>query len=94
MLIFLGIDDYVHMSFIIAGRKAMRSLQGHPYVSVTDHPGMILFTAKPTVPEQVSRMLGSVFKLWPIFVVNTVFIVIAGIIFWFLVSIERECSLA
>ena len=71
----------------------MRSLQGFPYVSIIDHPGMILFTAKPTVSEQVSQMLESVFKLWPIFVVNTVFIVIAGIIFWSLVSIQGFISL-
>ena len=77
------------MSFVIAGRKAMRTLQGHPYISVIDHPGMILFTAKPTVSEQVSQMIGTIFKLWPIFIVNAVFIMIAGIIFWFLVSIKR-----
>ena len=35
--------------------------------------------------EQVEAMLTSIFQLWPIFILNAVFIIFAGVIFFTLV---------
>ena len=58
---------------------------GKPYVSMISHPGMILFTPKPSISEQVDDMLTSIARLWPIFIINLVFVLIAGIVFFVLV---------
>ncbi len=80
-----GIDDYTHVSFVISGRTELASYLGRPYVAAVDHPGMILFIPKETVAEQVSRSLNLLWNLWPIFVINLVFICLAGIIYFCLV---------
>ncbi|XP_065061366.1 uncharacterized protein LOC135688444 isoform X2 [Rhopilema esculentum] len=77
-----AIDDYVHLSFAIAGREEMPTFQGKPYISLIDHPGMVLYTPRPTMSEQVEAMLTSIFQLWPIFILNAVFIIFAGVIFF------------
>ena len=63
----------------------MTTFIGNPYVSLIVHPGMVLFTPKPSISEQVTDMMTSLARLWPIFVINAVFILAAGIIFFFLV---------
>ncbi|XP_065060769.1 uncharacterized protein LOC135688019 isoform X3 [Rhopilema esculentum] len=77
-----AIDDYVHLSFAIAGREEMPTFLGKPYSSLIDHPGMVLYTPRPTMSEQVEAMLTSIFQLWPIFILNAVFIIFAGVIFF------------
>ena len=84
---FSGIDEYSDLSFSIPGREDMPVFLGKPYVSMISHPGMILFTPKPSISEQVDDMLTSLFRLWPIFVINTIFIIMAGIVFAALVRL-------
>ena len=38
--------------------------------------------------EQVEAMLTSIFQLWPIFILNAVFIIFAGVLFFTLVRIH------
>ena len=73
------------MNFAISGKKEMAVFIGKPYVSLIVHPGMVLFTPKPSIPEQITKMMVSLVRLWPIVIVNLVFILVAGIIFFFLV---------
>ena len=63
----------------------MPTFLGKPYTSLIDHPGMVLYTPRPTMSEQVEAMLTSIFQLWPIFILNAVFIIFAGVIFFTLV---------
>ena len=69
------------MSFAISGREEMAVFVGKPYVSLIVHPGMVLFTPKPSIPEQIDDMVVSILNLWPIFIINVAFISMAGIIF-------------
>jgi len=45
------------------------------------HPGMVLFTPKPSISEQVDDMVESIASLWPIFFINGALIAMAGIVF-------------
>ena len=69
------------MSFAISGRKEMTTFIGNPYVSLVAHPGMVLFTPKPSISEQVDDMVESIASLWPIFFINGALIAMAGIVF-------------
>ena len=75
------IDEFSDMSFAITGRKEMTTFIGNPYVSLIAHPGMVLFTPKPSISEQINEMIASIGKLWPIFLVNVALIAMAGIAF-------------
>eukprot|EP00795_Rhopilema_esculentum_P007218 gene7217-12900_t len=77
-----AIDDFVHISFAVPGSLELPAFLGKPYISLVEHPGMVLFTAKPTRAEQIADMMNALFKLWPILAINLLFILLAGIIFW------------
>lgn len=86
LVCFPGIDEYSDVSFAIPGKEEMAVFLGKPFISLIGHPGMVLFTPKQSIQEQVDEMLKSIFMLWPVFALNLSFITVAGIVYFLLVN--------
>lgn len=80
------IDDHVHISFPVFGSTVLDTYYGYPFVAAIDHPGVIYFIIKDTLRKQIKVLVVNVYKTWPIFVINMLFITLSGFIIWSLVS--------
>ena len=80
-------EDLEAISFPIYGKMEMRTyLNNNIFVPVVKHPGVVFFTVKESISQQVDYMLEAVAGVWPIFIVNIVLIMLSGLIIWSLVS--------
>ena len=82
----MDIDDYVQMSFPIFGNTELDLYNGYAFVPLFSHPGVIYFIIKDTLAEQIRGMILNVLNTWPIFLINTLLIILSGFCIWSCVS--------
>ena len=61
-------------------------LSGYMYVPMAQHPGIVMMVKTKTINDIVGDVVLLIFKIWPLLLVNTLMIVIAGHVIWMLVS--------
>ncbi len=73
-------------SFPILGATYGAAYQGHVFVPIVSHPGVVHFVIKEAWTEQAIDVALKIREVWPLFVINILLIIIAGFCIWALVS--------
>ena len=82
----MDIDDGVHISFPLFASSEVISYNGHQFVPLFSHPGVIYYIIKDTLATQVKQMTKNILNTWPILILNLLLVFLSGIIIWALVS--------
>jgi len=61
-----------------------------PYVSVVEHPGVVLIVRDRVWQEVVIDMIKAILNIWPLVLMNLLIMMVAGFIVWLLVSFSAD----
>ena len=80
------IDNFVQISFPAFGSTELTTYYGFPFTPVFSHPGVVYYIIKDSMNDIVVKMMGNIFRTWPIFLINVLLVILSGYIIWALVS--------
>lgn len=83
---------YVDVSFPIFGGTSGATHQGHVFVPVVQHPGVVHFRIRDTWDEQALDIALKIRETWPLFIIIILLMVIGGFGIWALVSFQVYVS--
>ena len=84
------IDQFTDLTFPVVGSKFLDSFLGYPYVSIVEHPGVVLIVRDKDWQEVVIEMIKAILGIWPLVLMNILVMLVAGFIVWLLVSYISE----
>ena len=83
------IDDFTDLTFPIIAHKNLDIFMGYPYVSLIDHPGIVMLAKDKSINEIVTDMMMLIIlSIGPLVVVNVLMMIAAGFLIWALVSVN------
>ena len=84
----LNVDEHTDLSFPIVGTRDQRTFLGYPFVSVVDHPGVVLLVKDRTFDEVVAdKVILMMLTCWPLLALMLLMSVVASVLVWLLVSL-------
>lgn len=86
--VILNVDEHTDLSFPIVGVRGLKTFMGFPYISVVDHPGVVLLVKDKTFNQVVSnKVLLMMLACWPLLSLMLLMSAVASVFVWLLVSI-------
>ena len=85
------IDEYTDLSFPIIAQTTLDMFTGYPFIPLINHPGVVVIAKDKSIDEIVADKLMLIFAIWPLMLINVLFMVLAGFIVWVGVSIIVFC---
>ena len=86
--VILNVDEHTDLSFPIVGTREQRKFLGYPFVSVVEHPGVVLMVKDRTFNEVVQdKVILMMLTCWPLLALMLLMAVVASVLVWVLVSI-------
>eukprot|EP00111_Clytia_hemisphaerica_P004297 TCONS_00012267-protein len=79
--VFDDIDDFTQFSFPLNSNPASADTDSN-FVPVVKYPGAVLIVRQPDTSELVKQMILNILGIWPIFLINALFIILSGGIVW------------
>ena len=74
------------ISFPVVAFPGTREVNGGSFVAVVPHPGVIIITNKESIQTVVTNTFRSLLRCWPVIVCISLMAILAGVIFWIIVS--------
>uniref|UniRef100_A0A7M5UJ08 Fibronectin type-III domain-containing protein n=1 Tax=Clytia hemisphaerica TaxID=252671 RepID=A0A7M5UJ08_9CNID len=76
------IDQYTELTFPVAAHDQMSEFMGYKFISLVHHPGIAVVVKVMTINDMIETLIGDMLKIWPIFLLNFLFMVIVGFLVW------------
>eukprot|EP00111_Clytia_hemisphaerica_P023085 TCONS_00067910-protein len=76
------IDQYTELTFPVAAHDEMSEFMGYKFISLVHHPGIAVVVKVMTINDMIETLIGDMLKIWPIFLLNFLFMVIVGFLVW------------
>lgn len=81
-MVYMTIQFY---TLLTLGSATTDELVGYPYVSLVDHPGVVVIVRDKNINEIVIEMIVMIMNIYPLILLNLLMMVTAGLIVWILV---------
>ncbi|XP_066913417.1 uncharacterized protein [Clytia hemisphaerica] len=78
------IDEYTDLTFPIIGTKYLDVFMDYPFISIIQHPGVVLIARDKLWNEIINEMIFAILDVWPLVVLNNLIMLVAGFIVWLL----------
>ena len=79
-------DEYTELTFPITAHNSVDYVSGLRYVALVQHPGLAFVVARTDINSIVKNLIMDLFKIWPILLINVLFMILVGFLVWVLVS--------
>ena len=84
------IDAFTDLTFPIIGTEYLDKFLDYPFIPVLEYPGAVVIAKDKEWTEVVNDMIVALLSVWPLIVVNTLIMIVAGFVVWLLVIIDSS----
>ena len=82
------IDNFTELSFPMTTNPVEEDAVNAKFVPVIKYPGAVFITKDTDLDSRVIQMILDILNVWPIFIINILFMILTGGIIWVLVSTQ------